>query len=217
MRYTFTRTLLSVLALTAVAAMADDVPPPEAYLIDEARELELAATAGPEAITEGATYYVLRRDGYQKAVDGDNGFHCFVDRSWSTPTNDHRIVFDSRVLAPHCINEIGAASTMREYFLMARLIMDGKSADEVRAAIDAAYASGELRLPEGLSMTYMMSKHQWLGPNIAAWKPHLMLWIPYLDASAVGEQPPGSPHPVVAGGAGTRKSVLIVPLAEFVE
>ncbi len=47
--------------------------------------------------------------------------------------------------------------------------------------------------------------------------PHLMIWIPYLDAAAVGDHSEGSGHPVVAGGPGSRRSVIIVPMAEFVE
>lgn len=212
------RALLMIFLISLAPELAaQDPPSPGAYLMDEAEELRLAATAGPKAVTVGASYYVLRPGGFERVTKGTNGFHCFVERSWGTPTDDHRIVFDPRVKAPHCINQEGAETTMQEIFLTAELVMEAKSADEVREGVDRAFASGELRLPRELSLTYMMSKHQWLGPGIEAWRPHLMIWIPYLEASEIGVQAPGSPYPLVAGRPGSRKSVLIVPVPSFIE
>lgn len=213
------RSLVILIVFVAFVAplAAIELPAPASYLMDEAEERKLAATAGPPGVVEGATYYVLGNDGYRKVQDGKNGFHCFVERSWGTPTEDHQIVFDPRVRAPHCINRIGAESTMRQIFLVAELAMAGHDGDEIRTRVDRAYRSGELRLPEGLSLTYMMSKHQWLGPNVGPWKPHLMLWIPYLEKDAVGANPFGGGQPVVTGGAGTRQSVLVIPMADWVE
>jgi hypothetical protein len=61
--------------------------PLEEYLIaDRDAEVALARTAAPPAISNDATVLVLTRQGYQTAVEGKNGFVCFVDRSWSAPS-----------------------------------------------------------------------------------------------------------------------------------
>lgn len=198
-------------ALTAAAGSMD------AYLMEREEELALAATAGPPAVTAGATYYVLGEEGFGRAAEGDNGFHCFVERSWTGPTSDNRILFDPQTRAPHCINEVGARSTMEEMFLVSRLAMAGRDGDEIEAQVDRAYADGELRLPVGLSMTYMMSKHQDLGQGLGAWRPHLMLWIPYLEGVEAGPFPPGSAQPQIFNKRGSRRTVLVVPVASFIE
>ena len=185
--------------------------------MDREAELALAATAAPPMVTEGASYYVLTAGGYDLATAGDNGFHCFVERSWTSPSSDNRVIFDPEVRAPHCVNEVGSRSTMQEMFLVSRLALEGHDGESIRRVVDRAYADGELRLPEGLSLTYMMSRHQNLGFGLGAWRPHLMLWIPYLDGAAVGGSPPGAPEPHVFGRPGSRHSVLVIPLAEFVD
>ena len=216
-----------VTRLTTVAAWACAlsvlVPPLVAqnyeladFLMERDSELALARTGGPEAITGGATYYVLTKTGYQRVLEGDNGFHCFVERSWGAPVARDPYPFDPRVRAPHCINSVGAASTMEEIFMVAELAMQGLPQATIQDRIDEAYESGALRLPDGLSLTYMMSAHQWLGENVGAWRPHLMLWIPHLTREEVGANPFGGPNAVVAGAAGSRRSVLIVPLVEWI-
>ncbi len=187
-----------------------------AYLMDEKEELNIASTAGPDAITDGATYYVLRQDGFEKAVDGSNGFHCFVERSWTGPRRGTERAFDPEVRAPHCINDEGSRTTMQEIFMVSRLAMSGHSNEEIQREVDTAHADGRLRLPERLSLTYMMSKHQYLAEGIGAWHPHVMIWIPYLTEADVGDIPFGTKNAVLGFPPGTRRTVLIIPVPEFI-
>jgi len=193
-------------------------PKPSEYLIPEKEEIRMAATAGPRSITDDATYWVLRASGYEQSKAGTNGFHCFVERSWSGPSPDNSRLFDPRVRAPHCINPEGARTTMREMFFVAEMAMASRSPKEIDSEVDRAYADGRLTLPIELSLTYMMSKHQWLGERIGAWQPHVMLWVPYLTEEKVGEITSfGTPNAMLAGQPGSRRSVLVFPVPEFLE
>ncbi|MGH9422374.1 MAG: hypothetical protein ACRD3J_20525 [Thermoanaerobaculia bacterium] len=81
--------LLPLLSHSAAVAQAKDATPyavmaPIAeYRIAEAKdEIALARTAAPPSISDHATVLVLGTHGYETAVKGENGFVCFVERSW---------------------------------------------------------------------------------------------------------------------------------------
>ena len=208
-------TAAAALTLAAGSASAGTTDMSE-YLMDEADELAIAATAGPNSITENATYYVLRESGFERVVDGTNGFHCFVERSWTGPRRGTDRAFDPKVRAPHCINDEGSETTMQEIFMVSHMAMAGHGNEEITREIDAAHADGRLRLPERLSLTYMMSKHQYLAEGIEAWHPHVMIWIPYLTEADVGNIPFGTKNAVLGFPPGTRRTVLIIPVPEFI-
>lgn len=107
---------------------------------------------------------------------------------------------------------------MREIFLVAEMAMAGRTQVEIDQAVDRAYAEGTLTLPTELSLTYMMSKHQRLG-KAGAWRPHVMLWLPYLTESQVGEIAVGrrTPNAVLGGMVGSRRTVLVFPVPDFIE
>ena len=186
--------------------------------MDEAEELRLASTAAPAAISSGATYHVLRSGGFAEVRKGTNGFHCFVERSWSGPSPTNTRAFDPSTRAPHCINPEGARTTMREIFRVAELAMAGSTQEDIDRTIQQAYDDGTLTLPTELSLTYMMSAHQHLG-KAGAWRPHVMLWLPYLTEDQVGDIAIGrrTPNAVLAGKVGSRRTVLVFPVPDFIE
>jgi hypothetical protein len=59
--------------------------PLEEYLMPKDAEIALARSAAPASIADGATVMVLGRQGYTTAVQGTNGFLCYVERSWAHP------------------------------------------------------------------------------------------------------------------------------------
>ena len=181
------------------------------YMMETQEELRLAATAAPESVTGGATFYVLGSTGFETEIEGNNGWHCFVQRAFFARA-DSSNAFNTRIRAPHCINAEGAATRMRDIFMRTSLALEGKSSEDIEAIIDAAYASGALQPPRGFAMTYMMSTEQFLGDRIGAWLPHLMFWVPYLENEDVGGNPPLGELPFIAGDSGTRSAVLIVPI-----
>lgn len=202
--------IVSLLAFTAVSA--DGLADRDGYFMDEAEEIRLARTAAPESVSKEAWVHVLRRNGYELVEKGNNGFHCFVERSWAAPRPDNSITFEPRVRAPNCINAEGARTVMQEKFMVARLALAGHDSDEINRRVDAALASGELKEPTGVALTYMMSKHQWLGEGPAAWKPHVMLWSPGLTRPEVG----GGNGAFLAGKPGSHRACLVVAVADFI-
>ena len=67
------RYFLKLIAMLLIAWPATaELPSPESYLMKEAEELKLAASAAPAAISADATYYVLKREGFAEARKGTN-------------------------------------------------------------------------------------------------------------------------------------------------
>jgi hypothetical protein len=60
----------------------------------------------------------------------------------------------------------------------------------------------------------MWSPHQHLGANVGAWKPHMMVYTPYINQGMVGETEPLGDGPQVLDG-GTPWAALIVPVRQF--
>jgi hypothetical protein len=82
------------------------------YLIPEkASEIDLARSAVPASISDGAEVLVLTQDGYVAAVKGGNGFVCLVERSWAKSTDDLEF-WNPKIKAPHCLNT--PAATCRD-------------------------------------------------------------------------------------------------------
>lgn len=202
---------LSTLALAATPVTAE-LADRAGYSMDEAEEIRLARTAGPESITADASVYVLRSRGYELVEKGSGPFHCFVERSWGAPHPENAITFNPKVRAPHCINAEGARTTMQEVFRVAELALAGHGSDEINRRIEAELAAGELETPTGLALTYMMSKHQWLGEGPAAWKPHVMLWMPGLTRDQVG----GGNDTFLVGKPGSHRACLVVAVSNFI-
>ena len=52
--------------------------PIEQYLMDRDAEIALARSAAPDAISKDASVIVMTRHGYETAVQGTNGWACWV-------------------------------------------------------------------------------------------------------------------------------------------
>lgn len=167
------------LALTAVAAFPALAQHGSAYVaLSESREISMARSAAPAAVSEDATVWVLRDGAYEVAVEGANGNACMVSRTWPTS------------LEPICYDAVGARTLLpiEIRFVEARIAEGDREA--ARAAVDAGIESGALPLPERPSMTYMLSSAQRLvaggGREVGAWRPHFMIYIPYLRSEDIG-------------------------------
>jgi len=89
--------------------------PLDQYLMaDRNDEIALARSAAPASIADGATVLVLGPQGYKTAVQGTNGFLCYVERSWARTTNDPE--FWTKMRAPNCFNP-AAATTIAQIYL----------------------------------------------------------------------------------------------------
>lgn len=207
--------LLSLLSLAFAATAVAELPDRDAYFMDEAEEIRLARTAGPASVTADASVWVLGERGFELAEKGSGEFHCFVERSWNAPHPENAVTFDPRIRAPHCINAEGARTIMREMFEVAELALAGHSGEEINRRIARAFEAGELSSPDGLALTYMMSKHQWLGERPKAWKPHVMLWMPGLERAEVGATGGLHADVMLVGKPGSHRACLVVAVPEF--
>ncbi len=161
------------------------------YLDDRDTEIALARSAAPDAISRDATVMVLTEHGYVTAVEGKNGFVCVVERAWMSP-DDSPSFWNPKMRGPVCFNPPAARSILPSTFERTKMVLAGKSKDEIIAANKAAYDSKELPAMEPGSMSYMMSKRACLTAscgNLA----HVMIYTPHGDPAYWGNDVPNSP------------------------
>lgn len=176
-------------------AQAEPYPamaPLDQYLMAKDAEIALARSAAPASVSDGATVMVLGRQGYTTAVEGKNGFVCYVERSWAHDT-DHPEFWNPKMRAPNCFNAAAVASITPIYFLKTRLVLAGKSRAEIAQAIAAAQDSGQLPAVAPGAMCYMMSKEQYLNDGVHSWHSHVMFYGAGDAGPSWGANLPGSP------------------------
>jgi hypothetical protein len=152
--------------------------PLDEYLIpDRDAEIALARSAAPPAISKEATVMVLTRRGYETAVEGKNGFVCLVDRSWQSNFDDPEY-WNPKERSPVCLNAPAVRSALPVELRLTELALAGLSKDAILARMKESIAKREFGSPEVGSMSYMMSKGQYLNDGDAHWHPHLMFYVP---------------------------------------
>jgi hypothetical protein len=223
---TITRSLSTVALLIGIAAAtaaaqtpaARTYPPIADYLMPRDAEIALARTAAPAVIAERASVKVLTRTGYEVAREGDNGAMCLVLRGFAAPTYTpaafRDLVYDPKVHAPICFAAPAARTVLPYYELRTRLAMAGRTPDQIAEALQAAHVKGELPRRDGATFAYMFSAHQHLGPGVDAWRPHMMVFVPYADATTVGATSFGDTLPQVTDDASTPFAVVVIPVDE---
>jgi hypothetical protein len=197
-------TLLSGFALVAaliasrpVAAQDAKQPYPnmapiEQYLMDRDAEIALARSAAPDAISRDASVMVLTRHGYETAVQGKNGWVCWVGRGWMGMF-DHPEFWNPKVRAAECINPPAVRSVLRYAYKRTELLLAGHSKQEVIAAIKAAIDKKELPSLEQGTVSYMMSKDSYLSDYGGHNAPHMMFYETAKDGVAWGANLKNSP------------------------
>jgi hypothetical protein len=175
-----------VTTLVVGAAPYPTMRPVGEYLMARDAEIALARTAAPNAISRHATILVLSRRGYETAVQGTNGFVCFVERGWVGPF-DLPGMWNPKVRGPDCLNPQAARSVLPLIKKETALYLAGQPKAEVIAAVKAALASGELpaRLEAG-AMSYMMSRSAYLYDGGDHNGSHLMFFTPIVHSEDWG-------------------------------
>ncbi len=151
---------------------------------------------------------VLEQQGYTTAVQGKNGFLCYVERSWAKDT-DAPDFWNPKMRAPNCFNAVAAGSISPIYLMKTRLVLAGKSKAEIAQAIAAALDKGELPALAPGGMCYMMSKEQYLNDEAHSWHPHLMFYAAGDVAKSWGANLPGSPM-IAVNDPQTRVTTFMV-------
>jgi hypothetical protein len=161
--------------------------PVDEYLMpDKTVEIALARSAAPPSVSADAEILVLGPKGYGVAVAGKNGFTCLVERSWFAGLKDEGF-WNPAIRGPDCYNRQAARSVLPTFLTRTRWVLAGASRDELIARTRAAMAAGRVHAPEAGSMNYMLSKHGYLGDATRGpWHPHLMFFVPPMQASDWG-------------------------------
>ena len=167
------------------------------YLMaDRNAEATLARSAAPPSISRYASILVLGRHGYGTVRTGKNGFTCLVERGWMSPFDSPEF-WNPKIRGPICYNVPASRSILLYTFKRTELAIAGLSKTQMIDRIDAALAEKKLPQPEAGSMSYMMSKNQYLGDSAGPWHPHLMFHAPKLkgdvNGGSWGADLPGSP------------------------
>lgn len=179
----------------SVRAQANPYPsmaPLEQYRMPELAEAAMARSAGPASVADHATVMVLGQHGYTTVAKGTNGFLCLVERGWGAATNAAEF-WNPKVRAPHCFNAAATRTFLPIYLLKTKLVLAGRSKEEIQRALDAAFASHQLPALAPETMVYMMSKEQYLNDQGKSWHPHVMFYAAGKVAASWGANLPGSP------------------------
>ena len=132
--------------------------PIEQYRIgDSQAEVALARTAAPPSISAHAEVLVLGKSGYEVAVKGENGFVCFVERSWTAGFDDRQF-WNPKLRAPNCFNPPAVRSVLPQYIERTRWVLAGLTRSQMVEKAQAAFESHRFTVPEPGSFSFMLSK-----------------------------------------------------------
>jgi hypothetical protein len=211
--------LLQAILPAQAAAQSGDVSYPamaplDQYLIpDQKSEIALARTAAPPSISDDAEVMVLGPKGFATAVPGKNGFLCLVERGWGA-TSDNPDFWNPHVRAPICFNPAAARTFAPIFLLKTKLVLAGKSKEEIVQAASAALDKKELPALEPGAMCYMLSRQQYLSDRGKNWHPHLMFFVPGDAEKSWGANLDGSPV-IAAADAEERVTIFMVKVSQW--
>ena len=178
-------------------------------LLPRAEEIALARSAAPADVSKGATVWVLTDSGYHVAEPGTSGVACYVGRSWIASVE------------PHCFDAEGAATILPMEMRTVELRHRGMSNEDVEREIAAGLSSGRFRIPRRPALSWMLSGAQQLisddGKPVGKWRPHLMIYYPYLTAAELGLGPVPNLKGAVLVDGGTPTSNLMIVTNDFVQ
>ena len=173
------------------------------------QEIALARSAAPPAFARNARVWVFTGTRYVVGEAGTSGVACYVGRSWPES------------LEPHCFDPEGAATILPIEIRRVELRTAGKDSAEVDRDIAAALAAGRFRLPRRPALSYMLSSGQRLisddGKPVGSWRPHIMIYYPYLVASDVGLEGDPDLRGAVLVDAGRPTASLMIVVPKFID
>jgi hypothetical protein len=206
-----TPVLLICAPLALGAQPSPDPKPPTAPLTPtHVEEERLARSAAPPAVSAHARLYVLDHGRYIVADSGTTGVACLVSRSQA-------LSFE-----PECGDPEAEATILDIERFRTEQRLAGLSPAAVSRAVADSISSGRFRLPRRPAMVYMLSSAQILyddqGKFVGRWRPHLMIYYPFLRESDIG-LPAGSSDvaaPLI-DKPGTPLSDVMIVMRNFVD
>lgn len=221
--------VVSLLVATVLAAVSSKSPAqsqavktayPEMASVAQYRiarredEIALARSAAPASISGEARVLVLGSRGYETAVEGKNGFVCFVERSWAAGFEDPEF-WNPKLRAPNCFNPTAARTELPRYVKRTEWVLAGATRQQLIEKTKVAVASHSFQPPEPGAFSFMLSKHGYLSDDAAGpWLPHVMFFLPHGEADNWGANKEGSP--IIGQDVGEIEStVLFVPVRSW--
>jgi len=193
---------IATLFVLVAAGLLHGAPP---TLMDRPKEIALALSACPAAVTEKAAVYVLDKSGYVKVRESRNGFTAIVEHS--LPASQE----------PQCMDAEGTRTFLPRILKVAELRAQGKSAEEIERFQADAFAKGIFQPPIRPGVDYMLSTEN-LVPNgkgeVIHFPPHVMFYAPYLTNADLGSDGPASGSPAFVVEEGTPHALIIVPTGD---
>lgn len=193
-------------AVLLTGSSVASLPAQEYTELSRTEEIRLSMSAGPLSVSRNADVYVLGARGFEKAVEGTNGFSCLVIRSAA----------DTSILAPHCFSPAATETVLPGKLVEGELQMRGLSQSAIEAELLKGFEDGTLPLPEGDAYAYMLSAGQHLG-SAGQWRPHFMLYMPYATNEDIGGSPANPQFPFVGPEIGHPHSTMVIVMTEFVD
>jgi hypothetical protein len=186
--------------------------PVEKYLIANVQdEIALARSAAPASISADAEVLVLGGHGYTTAVNGKNGFVCFVERSWTAGFDDGDF-WNPKLRAPNCFNPPAVRSVLPQYLRRTEWVLAGADKAQVIEKARAEFTSRRFTAPEAGSFSFMLSNEGYLGDEAGGpWYPHVMFFVPHGQAAAWAAGLKGSPV-LGTDGSPIEPTVLYIPV-----
>ncbi len=178
-------------------------------IASESEEIRLARSAAPNHVSDGSTVLVLKEGSYEVAVEGTTDVTCMVARS--RPGS----------LEPICYDAEASKSILPMEIRISERRLAGVAREDIDREIAEAIGRGEIRIPTRPAMSYMMSSGQILvsdeGENVGAWKPHLMLYVPYITAEQLGLYGETSVEAAAVFNEGEPTAHIVIVVKDFVE
>jgi hypothetical protein len=152
--------------------------PVASYLMaSAAQEIAMARTAAPPSVSARAEVLVLGKTGYDVAVKGDNGWVCFIERSWTGGLDDPEF-WNPKPRAPNCFNPPAVRSVLPQYLARTKWALAGNTREQIAKKAQAAYIGHQFTDPAPASFSFMLSKEGYLNDQTAGpWYPHVMLFV----------------------------------------
>ena len=156
-------------------------PQPLPELLPREKEIELALSAAPEHLRNGAGIYVLERTGFVKVRESANCFTCIVNRDH--PLNQKPVCFDAE----------GTATILPKILRVGELLMQGRATSEINAEIEEGFCSGKYVSPRRAGVAYMLSgdirNYNSRTGKVESFPPHIMFYAPNLANADLGTTP----------------------------
>ena len=152
--------------------------------LDESFEIELALSAAPIHLRQGASVYVYKKiDGYVKVQRGENGFACLVNRD--------AFFYEGSNFKPTCWDRNGSESYVKLILLVGQLMASDLGAGEIRTRIDEIIRDGEISPPKSTGVAYMLAGDVTISldrKNIESttFAPHLMFYASGISTDDLG-------------------------------